>query len=206
MAKMYGPVLLVVGGVALWLLSQRKAPPPPGEGGKVLVKGSLGVASVAQAAAMGTHLAPKTPGEVAMVSVPWLGQSTNASGAAITWPYRVLIRIGHNTTLGWKRIDELFPGLTGQWYSPSVDGVSLIGPRTDSKAFIMPDDPNQQWDVRVNLEGKVSDAAGNPTALWQTLSTGEHVQALVTKAAAALVKGALGTISVSQRRVGRMGL
>jgi len=207
--------LLIVGGLAvLALMMARKPkegeapqPTPRPTLGPAVVQGNLGIIQVTQGAAMAaTASSPvlKVPNKLAMVSVPWLGTTTNAGGTRIAWPYRVRIRIGHNTALGWKDIGQLFPAYSGEIYTSEV---SLLGGQTEKWGLLMPDDPNQIWDVHVHLLAKTSDAAGVPTADWKELAFGELVGAFKTLPGAATVSGSLGTIVVSQQQsVGRIGL
>ncbi|MDP2661731.1 MAG: hypothetical protein Q8R28_13470, partial [Dehalococcoidia bacterium] len=73
-------------------------PVPPGPPGPVTVGASVGAVNVS----MRNHLVTKSPGQTIIVDVNWTPGTFNAQGGAVTWPYKVEVKLGHNTSFGWR--------------------------------------------------------------------------------------------------------
>lgn len=185
-------VLVIIAGVAVWVLSReqdggtgvdpgrRISDEQPEVMGPVTVGGGLGVAQVSQDGRfvpMGTHLVQKVPGEEIAVSVPWIAD-TRAAGNPINWPYLLQIRMGHNTVFGWKIIADLpvdEPGprqpnfvRDGHRALFVVESVGTPGTHVAQAFFRMPEDRDgQEWDIHITLEGALPDPnTGRPTSTF----------------------------------------
>lgn len=204
--------LLVLGGLALLSLGgQDKGQNGGGGDGKrgVFPSGQINTVSVSRQATMGSHKLKKEYGSDIFVQVKWTAGTKDKAGNPIEWPYRLRAKLGHNTLGGWKLAEEL--GKAGVGTSELVLSFTLTwlkGPQDSWFQFGAPSqDENQEWDIRVSLEAKTSDAQGKPTDTWTAVAKGEHVGAIVTvpvpaKDLTASPWGSVDTVDVWQDRLG----
>mgnify|MGYP001580768812 CR=1 FL=1 len=214
-----GLVVLVLGGLALWAFSQRRSGVPspgsgvpgaggvgpilPGDGG-VQLGGSLGQISVNNQATMGTHRLAKLPQSNVQVTFTWQPDTRDMATKLLKpWNYRLIVRMGHNTVFGWKRSDEL--GFPNMWmFTTTIPGVTALQAAT--YVFSAPNDPNQVWDIRVELAVATPDDRFAPTTTYTKVSEGEHPGAFWVPEAGVQLGGSLGVVSVAQRPGRLVGL
>ena len=207
--------LALLAGLGLvFLLGRSKEKPPlppddapifPPEGprpGGVIISGAISEVTVA-GAPMGRHLVTKSPGDLITVNFSWDALTVDSNGNPIDWTYRIRTLIGHDT-LGfisaWKEGDTLgFPEFaTREVVFQGADGWPGRHSNT-SVAFIAPDDPGVEWDVKVRLQAAKSDDSGRPIAgSFEEIAKADHLGALKTTSGSARISGSLGVITVSQ--------
>ncbi|NIV33254.1 MAG: hypothetical protein GWN58_28555 [Anaerolineae bacterium] len=167
----------------------------PATGAPAQVAGSAQRITVEQGQAV-----TKNPGDRIGVNVSWRASTTDADGNPIPWTYRVRVKFGHNTTFGWRTCDQL--GFSR--CAPAVVPVNTQpGSMSTAAIFTAPDDPDQEWDIRVDLEAKESLEDGTEGANWVSLvrdfdSGGVGAVRTVSESAFANTGGSISSISVSQ--------
>ncbi len=132
---------------------------------------------------------------------------TIKDGARISWPYYVVVRIGHGTFLGWKDATQLgkdFRDLSGNtivfpWASQRLDTATSGTFRMPTMRI--PNDPGETYDVHVKLRAQESDAFGAPNGTWFTIGNEfkeDDAFKIVAASAPASVNGTISTVNVSQ--------
>lgn len=177
-----------------------------GAGGPVTVNGRVSAVSVGQGAVMGTHLVEKVFGEGIKVETTFTVSAVDANGVGVPWNYRLVTKLGHNTLAGWKTSGEL--GFADASRTFREDGLSTFNLNqalpnlfTAITIFIAPEDPNQEWDIRVELQAERSSTTGAPvTGDWVELATGQHPGAVLTVSGTTNLFGTVRAVNVSQPR------
>ncbi len=198
-------------GAVVWLAKKKPtegAPPgvPPGGGGgagKANLLGLISNITVGQVQ-MASHLLGKGYGAAIQVSVFGNNGVTDFKGAPIAWPMTLVIRLGHSTLFGWKTAAEL--GFAGGGADVSLGTVAPGGFSRGPYTFATPADPDQVWDVHVELLAQASEPDGTP-APQSVLKLGEafHDGAIRSLAPApgfgpAKLLGSISTVQVLQSR------
>ena len=218
-----GLVVLVIAGVVIWVASRgsgRAVPPQEMPGTDAArVGGSLGSISVSATVPQASHQLPKDiGGAIINVRYAWFGDTRDAGGTAINWPYQLITRMGHNTLFGWRQATDLLP--VAPLLSQSAVHETTRGENAVSTIFGVPNDPGQEWDFRVWLFALRSDAQGNPIGTpteqisgtedldsgvqdvgqWRGLAYAQHPGAIISVEpdATATVSGRLGIVTVTQ--------
>ena len=219
-----GLVVLVVAGVVIWAVSRgsgRAVPPQEMPGTEAArVGGGLGTITVAATVPQASHQLPKDiGGAIINVRYAWFGDTRDAGGTAINWPYQLITRMGHNTLFGWRQATDLLP--VAPLLSQSAVHETTRGENAVSSIFGVPNDPGQEWDFRAWLFALRSDAQGNPigsptetisgtqaldgrvqdVGQWRGLAFAEHPGAIISVEPdeTATVSGRLGIVTVNQR-------
>jgi hypothetical protein len=202
--------LVLIGAVILVLRARGGAgngEPPPGNGGTVegetRLAGQVGSVMVNQRrkAAMGRHLLTKAFGSPVNLSVTITTSARTPSGGSLGWPWRIRARLGHNIIFpipGWRTSGQLGFSEDGERLQSVFQG-SRTTTVPITQAFLAPDDPDQEWDVRIELQAQRSNSNGQPIANdWIVVATGEHPGAILTVAGTTQLTGAVGAVDVSQ--------
>lgn len=199
-------LLAIAGGVVLFL--NRDDPGGGGgtPGGTVQTSGTFGAIGVSQSVPANAPNVVKLPGDLLVVDVDFGLQASDIFGPlTVPWPFRLEMRVGHNTIGGWRTIGESFPG--GNETGVRFFELSRIpGSYSQNMAFTVPDDVGVTYDVRGRLFAAVSDDQGVPIPDSQDpagfqffqIAAGELVGALDIGSNVVSPGGSIGTISVSQ--------
>jgi hypothetical protein len=209
--------LVVVGGGLWWLSTRNRVgnganggtfpyTPSNGNGGldpatsMATVAGSLGGVELA------SHRVAKDKGEGISVLVDWRNDTTDFAGNGIPWNFRFRVELGHSTGWGgvggWDNMNDLLAGSTKGQQWRIVEGENFGAHQTVFNALEMGNelDEGQEWDIRVTMDGAVSDAQGNPTDQWIEIAVGSHEAAVEYQRSwgAASWGGSIGNIEVQQ--------
>ena len=204
-------VAVVIGGVIF--LNRRGSGANGGSGngggevpaGMASVAGQISGVTVQQQAPMGQL--EKAVQSSLIVEMGFNGGTTK-DGAAISWPYYVVARIGHSTLFGWKEAGSSgipdFRDLNGNivqmpWASSRID--TATSGRVRLPTLRIPNDPGVTWDVHVQLRAQESDAFGSPNGTWMDVGPEfkEDGAFIITQASApASVAGSISTVTVAQ--------
>ena len=165
----WGVAAVVVG--ALLMLSRKKG----GGSGASKPGGSIGEVTVSQGARMGAHLVAKDYANPVTVSVRAIGNTKNAAGSLIAWPYLVRYRV--NQAASGAMVEEASQTLTMVNQS---EEIYTFGYPSYSVAWYAL--PTGRLSVVARLWARKSAADGTPmpdaAANWQEVANLEHPNAI----------------------------
>ena len=173
-------------------------------GGTSSVQGAVDTVQVSQRGnelGLQAHRIERANGATVDVQVDWTNNTIDFQGAAISWPARVLVELGHSTGFGFGGWDDMNGLLGGTGGSASFSDLSSSpGTHTDGFSLRMGEETNfpTDWDVRVRLEMQGSTEVGTPDGIWQEVGRATHEDAVrsIRTVGPSIVRGDVNDIEV----------